>query len=102
MYVIKGIYDHEHEVFMECKALKEAANSLATYDNLLYAIQKESLYVYYEIVKCEQTLIYHFRYVCLDYALLPVYHLKTICYRYCCFLFFHLAHVDFTNDIYIV
>ena len=30
-----GIYDHEHEVFMECEALKEAANSLATHDNLL-------------------------------------------------------------------
>ena len=31
----RGIYDHEHEVFMECEALKEAANSLATHDNLL-------------------------------------------------------------------
>ena len=30
----RGIYDHE--VFMECEALKEAANSLATHDNLLY------------------------------------------------------------------
>ena len=31
----RGIYDHEHEVFMECEALEEAANSLATYDYLL-------------------------------------------------------------------
>ena len=30
-----GIYDHEHEVFMECEALTEAANSLATHNNLL-------------------------------------------------------------------
>ena len=30
-----GIYCHEHEVFMEVEALKEAANSLATHDNLL-------------------------------------------------------------------
>ena len=31
----RGIYDHEHVVFMECEALKEASNSLATHDNLL-------------------------------------------------------------------
>ena len=30
-----GIYDHEHEVFMECEALEEVAISLATHDNLL-------------------------------------------------------------------
>ena len=28
------IHDHEHEVFIECEALKEAVNSLATHDNL--------------------------------------------------------------------
>ena len=27
---------HEHKVFMECKALKEAKTSLSTHDNLLY------------------------------------------------------------------
>ena len=32
----EGIYDHEHKVFKECKALKEAVTSLSTYDNLLY------------------------------------------------------------------
>ena len=31
----RGIYYHEHEVFMECEALKEVATSLATHDNLL-------------------------------------------------------------------
>ena len=31
----RGMYDHEHEVFMECEALEEAGNSLATHDNLL-------------------------------------------------------------------
>ena len=25
---LRGIYDHEHEMFMECEALKEAANIL--------------------------------------------------------------------------
>ena len=33
--VIRGIYDHENEVFMECEALEEVANSLVTHDNLL-------------------------------------------------------------------
>ena len=31
-----GIYDHEHEVIMDCEALKEAATSLATHENLLF------------------------------------------------------------------
>ena len=32
----QGIYNHDNKVFMECKALKEAATSLSTHDNLLY------------------------------------------------------------------
>ena len=28
--------NHEHKVFKECKAPKEAATSLSTHDNLLY------------------------------------------------------------------
>ena len=32
------IYYHEQGVFPECKALNEAANSLATHDNLLFCI----------------------------------------------------------------
>ena len=31
-----GIYYHEHKVSMECKALKEAATSVSTHNNLLY------------------------------------------------------------------
>ena len=31
-----GIYENQHKVFMELKALKEEVNSLATHDNLLY------------------------------------------------------------------
>ena len=33
VYVFMEIYDREHKVFMESKALKEAPNSLATHDN---------------------------------------------------------------------
>ena len=32
----EGIYDHQHKVFMEVEAFKEAATSLSTHDNLLY------------------------------------------------------------------
>ena len=32
---VRGIYDHEHEVFVECEALDGVANSLANHDNLL-------------------------------------------------------------------
>ena len=31
-----GIYYHEHEVSIDCRALKEAATSLSTRDNLQY------------------------------------------------------------------
>ena len=32
----EGIYYHEHEVSMECEALKEVATSLSTQNNLPY------------------------------------------------------------------
>ena len=43
----RGIYDHENEVFMECKALEEVAISLATHGNLLYNLTTRK--VSYEI-----------------------------------------------------
>ena len=44
---VRGIYDHEQEVFMECEALKEAANSIATHDNLLYPSMYHTLVFLY-------------------------------------------------------
>ena len=42
-----GFYYQEHKVFMECKALKEAANSIATHDNLLYPSMYHTLVFLY-------------------------------------------------------